>query len=194
MNYPSVLLVSIALGIDAFSVAISIGLAGVKRAEIILVCGIVTLFHILMPLLGLSLGTYLGQVAGPLASTVGALVLITIGLSAIWKNLKELGFVNTAAMDKPSPQNPNIFNNMANPVSLVLMAASVSLDALTVGFGLGALQVDLMVTVVTMGIVAGIMTAGGLYFGRGLNVTFGEKAEIFGGLILVLIGVKFLIW
>lgn len=194
MNYPSVLLVSIALGIDAFSVAISIGLAGVRRAEIILVCGVVTLFHILMPLLGLSLGTYLGQIAGPLASTVGALVLITIGLSTIWKNLKELGVVHKPSRDNIPAKNPNAITNITNPVSLVLMAASVSLDALTVGFGLGALKVDLILTVITMGAIAGIMTAGGLYFGRGLNVTFGEKAEIFGGFILVLIGLKFLIW
>lgn len=192
MNYLSVLLVSIALGIDAFSVAISIGLAGIRRKEFILVSAVVTLFHIFMPLLGLSLGTYLGQIAGPMASIIGALVLITIGFSTIWSSIQELR-TETGRSSFAKPKNKGIVN-VANPVSLVLMAASVSLDALTVGFGLGTLQVDLLVTVLTMGGVAGVMTAGGLYFGKKLNFTFGEKAEILGGIILILIGIKFLIW
>lgn len=186
MNYWSVLLVSVALGIDAFSVAISIGMAGVRRREFILVAAVVTLFHIFMPLAGLTLGSYLGRLAGPLASIIGALVLVSIGLSTIWSNIREM-----KESSVPSGRSKGVVN-IANPVSLVLMAASVSLDALTVGFGLGTLRVDLLLTVLTMGAVAGIMTACGLYFGKRLNISFGEKAEILGGIILVLIGIKFL--
>lgn len=193
MNYFSVLLVSVALGIDAFSVAISIGLAGIKRKEVYLVSGVVTLFHIFMPLIGLNMGNYLGRIAGPMASTIGAFVLISIGLHTIWSNLKEMGVFRTGNSVSKLPEKNGIIN-ISNPVSLVLMAASVSLDALTVGFGLGTLEVDLVLTVITMGIVAGLMTTSGLYFGKRLNVTFGEKAEIIGGLILVAIGLKFLIW
>lgn len=192
MNYLSVLLVSVALGIDALSVAISIGLAGIRRKEVYLVSGVVTLFHIFMPLIGLNMGNYLGRIAGPMASTIGAFVLISIGLHTIWSNLQKMGVFRTANSSKTSEKNGII--NISNPVSLVLMAASVSLDALTVGFGLGTLKVDLLLTVITMGLVAGFMTASGLYFGKRLNVTFGEKAEILGGIILVAIGLKFLIW
>lgn len=193
MNYISVLLVSVALGIDAFSVAISIGLAGVKRKEVYLVSGVVTLFHVFMPLIGLNMGNYLGRIAGPMASTIGAFVLISIGLHTIWSNIKEIGIFKTANSAAKSSEKNGIIN-ISNPVSLVLMASSVSLDALTVGFGLGTLKVDLLLTVITMGLVAGFMTASGLYFGKRLNVTFGEKAEILGGVILVAIGLKFLIW
>lgn len=191
MNYPAVFLVSVALGIDAFSVAISIGLAGVRLKDLFMVSGIVTAFHIFMPLLGLSLGNYLGKIAGPMASVIGALVLITIGISTIWSNIKDLGWFGL----KPTIGGKNKRTiNIHNPLSLSLMAASVSMDALTVGIGLGTLQVNLLITVLTMGIVAGIMTIIGLLFGRGLHYTLGEKAEIFGGLILVLIGLKFLVW
>lgn len=190
MNYTTVLLVSVALGIDALSVALSIGLAGVNRREIIMVSGAVTTFHVFMPLLGLSLGHYLGQIAGPLASAIGALVLITIGTSTIWKSLRELGIFGRSPAEGGAPA----FADMSNPISLVLMAASVSLDALTVGFGLGTLKVDLFLTVVTMGVVAGIMAGLGLIFGRRLNVAFGERAEILGGVILIIIGLKLLLF
>jgi putative Mn2+ efflux pump MntP len=191
MNYPAVLLVSVALGIDAFSVAISIGLSGVRMREIILVSGVVSIFHVFMPLIGLYLGSYLGSVAGPIASTVGALVLLAIGLNTIWESLKGLGIINSFSLKEHGGSNAII--NIKNPVSLMLMAGSVSLDALTVGFGLGALQVDLFLTVITMGIVAGLMTAMGMIFGKGLNMAVGEKAEILGGLILVIIGLKLLV-
>jgi len=184
MDFLTVLIVSAALGIDAFSVAIGIGLTGVRKKGILLVTGIVTLFHILMPLLGLTLGTYLGQVAGPVAGTIGALVLIAIGLNTIRGGLRGLG---SGAAERRG------FVNVASPAGLIVMASSVSMDALTVGFGLGALQVDLFLTVVTMGIVAGLMTAAGLVFGRVLSKTVGEKAELLGGFILVAIGVKLLL-
>lgn len=190
MNYSSIFLVSVALGIDAFSVAVSIGLSGVKRRDMLIVSGVVMVFHILMPLLGLTLGNYLGQVAGPIAGTIGALVLISIGINTIWGSLKDLGIFTANGGQK----HANSAINISNPVSLVLMAVSVSLDALTVGFGLGAVKVDLLLTVITMGVVAGAMTILGVFFGQRLNRTFGEKAEIIGGLILVIIGLKLLFW
>lgn len=192
MNYLTVLLVSVALGIDAFSVSISIGLTGVKRREMYLVSGVVTIFHIIMPLIGLSLGSYLGKIAGPMASAVGAIVLISIGSSTIWKSIKEM------REDKKNAHSSGVktdkFIDISNPVSLILMAASVSLDALTVGFGLGTLKVDLYLTVLTMGVVAGIMTVIGLISGKKLSHAFGEWAEILGGLILVAIGLKFILF
>ena len=99
-----------------------------------------------------------------------------------------------AAKDKGGGTKVSEMINISNPISLAVLAASVSLDALTAGIGLGTLHVDLTLTVITMGIVAGLMTAAGLVFGKRLNKSFGSKAEILGGAILVLIGLKFLIW
>jgi len=182
MDYPAVLLVSIALGIDAFSVAIGIGLLGVKWREVFLVSGTVSIFHVFMPLIGLYLGTYLGKIAGPIASTIGALVLLAIGLNMLWDSIRETNTQKRPVLD------------LKSTLSLVLMAGSVSLDALTVGFGLGTLKVDLLLTVVTMGITAGLMTATGLIFGYKLSRFVGSKASMLGGMILVMLGLKLLIW
>jgi len=193
MNYFTVVLVSVALGIDAFSVAISIGLSGVKKKQMFTMIAVVTMFHVFMPLLGVYLGTYLGNIAGPMASAIGAFVLIAIGLSVIWKSIKELGLIKLSAHktggDSRFEQGLLSIDNL---FSLVLLCASVSLDALTVGFGLGTLKVDLFLTVITMGIIAGLMTFIGFIFGRRLNSAFGDWAEIAGGLILVGIGIKIL--
>lgn len=198
MDYATVLLVSVALGIDAFSVAIGLGLMGVKVREILLVAGVVSLFHVFMPLTGLYLGGYLGSIAGPVASLIGAMVLVAIGLNICWESLRDMGWLQGAGRkaedgEKTAPKGNGLTVDFRNPVSLVVMAGSVSLDALSVGFGLGTLKVDLWLTVLTMGIVAGLMTATGMAFGKGLHKIVGEKAGILSGIILVVIGLRILI-
>ena len=73
---------------------------------------------------------------------------------------------------------------------MLVMAGSVSLDALTVGFGLGTLQVNLVLTVLIMGAVAGIMTLTGFLLGKKMGPWLGEKAQILGGVILIIIGIE----
>lgn len=187
MNLGTIFAVAFALGIDAFSLSIGIGLSGVERKQIYLVSSVVAIFHILMPLIGLYLGQVLGNFVGPIASSFGAVVLIFIGGHTILGKIKEkngsLGNA-TGTFDVLS---------INHPLSLLLMATSVSLDALTVGFGLGALHFDLTLTVVIMGLVAGLMTLSGLVFGKKLSHTVGEKAELLSGLILIAIGIKLLL-
>jgi putative Mn2+ efflux pump MntP len=194
MNYPAVLLVSVALGVDAFSVAIGIGLLGVKIKEVLLVSGVVSIFHVFMPLIGLYLGVYLGNIAGPIAGTIGALILLAIGLNMVGDSLRENNLLKHSARSQKSlAYKKGTGINVKNPLSLILMAGSVSIDALTVGLGLGTLQVDLFLTVITMGITAGLMTMIGLVFGQGLSKIVGSKAGLLGGIILILIGLKLLI-
>ncbi|SMB88168.1 Putative Mn2+ efflux pump MntP [Desulfonispora thiosulfatigenes DSM 11270] len=181
MDLPAIFIVSIALGIDAFSLSLGIGLSGVKRKQVYLVSIVVAIFHIIMPLIGLYLGMTLGNFVGPIAGKIGALVLIFIGAQAIWKKWRS----------RNEAENNSIIS-INHPLGLILMAISVSLDALTVGFGLGTLRVDLTLTVIIMGAVAGIMTFMGLIFGKKLNHSFGEKAELVGSLILIIIGIRLL--
>lgn len=184
MNLITIIAIAFALGIDAFSLSIGIGLCGIKRGQIYLVSGVVAIFHVIMPLTGLFLGQILGKIIGPIASSFGAIVLIFIGAHTIWKKIKE--------SRDPSCGSGFDCISISHPLSLILMAVSVSLDALTVGLGLGALNFDLTLTVIIMGIVAGLMTFGGLVFGKRLSCTVGEKAEMLSGLILIAIGVKLL--
>ncbi|KJS85484.1 MAG: hypothetical protein JM58_08580 [Peptococcaceae bacterium BICA1-8] len=186
MSIPTIFAVAFALGIDAFSLSIGIGLSGVKRQQMYLVSAVVAIFHVLMPLIGLYLGQILGSYVGPIASSFGAIVLIFIGGHTIWENIKE-----SRSSSGPSLGRFDVVS-ISHPVSLFLLAASVSLDALTVGLGLGALKVDLTLTILIMGIVAGIMTFGGLIFGKKLSRTVGEKAELLSGFILIGIGIKLL--
>lgn len=193
MTLFTLLIIAVALGTDAFSMALGIG-AGARLAakKIALVSVVVAVFHIVMPLIGLYLGAILGRVVGNVAIFIGAAVLILIGGHMIRESLKgKEGQVIPAAQTKSIAGSTKSGQPMVITSfwGLILLAASVSIDALTVGFGLGALNANIPLTVTVLGVVAGLMTAIGLLLGRRLGDWLGEKAILVGGIILVGIGI-----
>lgn len=179
MDMLTILALAVALGTDAFSLSVGIGLGGVRLRQLIVVSLTVLAFHIIMPLIGYFVGEWFGSM-GRIANIAGALVLIFLGL----KMIKE-------SLDGGIPDQQSFV--IANTMGLVLLAGSVSLDALSVGFTLGTQRVNLSLAVITMGIVAGVMTAAGMVLGKYAGKFLGSKAEIFGGLVLLGIGIK-LVW
>jgi len=188
----TVLLLAVALGVDAFSVAVSIGLQGVRKLLILELSGVVALFHVFMPLIGLALGGTLGRVMGDTAAIIGALVLLLIGGGMIREVIKTNLPRPAAGARKPSlvPQNLPVFMGLWG---MVAMAFSVSLDALSVGFGLGTTGVNLLFTVLAMGLAAGLMTAAGLLLGGYIGHKVEGQARLLGGLILVAVGIRMLL-
>ncbi|WP_406677264.1 manganese efflux pump MntP family protein [Moorella sp. ACPs] len=185
------ILVAMALGTDAFSLATGLALGGLRGRQALLFAGTVGIFHIIMPLTGLYLGLLLGRILGKLAAIIGALVLAGMGGLMLWEAVaspKESGGLAGQVL-RAVPGRKGILSGL---MAVLLMAGSVSLDALSVGFGLGAISVNIPLTVLTMGFIAGTMTALGLLAGRRLGAYLGSRAEIVGGLILVGIGLKML--
>ena len=177
MNLITLLLLAAALGTDAFSLSIGIGMAGIRVRQIWVISITVLIFHICMPLTGYFIGeafSYLGS----MASVAGALVLVFLGLKMTRDSLTE---------DKDQT-GPSVV--IANTLGLVLLAFSVSLDALSVGFTLVTQDVYSTLAAGVIGVIAGLMTASGLVFGKYLGEWIGSKAEALGGIILIGIGIR----
>lgn len=191
LNLAWIVAVAIALGADAFSLSLAIGLAGIRKSMILRLSLVVAVFHVVMPLSGMILGQALGSILGRYASGLGALVLIGLGGRMLYK------------VYRPTPEyfpfrearNALFKNKLSTQSSLTgfgiyVLAASVSLDALSVGFSLGTIRADLFITVMIIGLIAGLMTGIGLVLGRVMGTRLGDKAELLGGIALLLIGVK----
>ncbi len=178
MSLFTLLLVALALGTDAFALAIGIGITGIRKKRILIVSLVVCLFHIFMPLIGLG---------------IGLVVLILIGLNMLWgvmrQRTKVYSFSQAKVQMNPARKRQKTVESFWG---LIMLAGSVSIDALSVGFGLGALRAQIWGTVAVLGVVAGFMTALGFLLGRGLGSWMGEKAETMGGIILVAVGIKLL--
>jgi putative Mn2+ efflux pump MntP len=78
-------------------------------------------------------------------------------------------------------------------LALIVLAVATSLDALAVGLGLAALQVSIVYPAVVIGAVSFIMAVVGMKIAPGIGRLIGRWAELAGGLILVLIGVRILV-
>jgi len=193
LNLGWVVAVAIALGADAFSLSLAIGLSGVRKSMMLHLSLVVAVFHVVMPLVGMMLGQALGSMLGRYASAIGALVLIGLGARMLYKVYRptpehyHFGEARKGLFNKNSATKRSL-----NGWGLYVLAFSVSLDALSVGFSLGTIRADLFITVITIGLIAGLMTATGLVLGRVMGPKLGDKAELLGGLALLLIGIKLL--
>ncbi|HBW38230.1 manganese efflux pump [Desulfosporosinus sp. BICA1-9] len=191
MNLTWVVAVAIALGADAFSLSLAIGLAGIRKRMIVHLSLVVAFFHVFMPLCGMILGQALGTILGRYANLMGALVLIGLGGRMIYKVYRpseehfSFGEARKVLFHTKLSSNSSL-----SGWGIYVLAASVSLDALSVGVSLGTIRTDIYITVIIMGLIAGLMTGIGLVLGRMIGTRLGDKAELLGGLALLLIGVK----
>lgn len=181
MNIITIFALAVALGTDAFSVCVGLGMGGISRRQMLIFILFVTGFHIIMPLTGYIAGAVLGRFIGRAAGFAGALVLVYLGIKMILGALRKEDGKNTGPL-------------LTSRAGVILLTGSVSLDALSVGFTLGTQRVDLGTAALIMGLVAGSMAWLGIYGGRRVGGLVGEKAVFVGGPILVLIGIKLLFY
>ena len=76
---------------------------------------------------------------------------------------------------------------------LTLLAIATSIDAFAVGITYAVLKTDIIIPVIIIGLVAFIFTIIGIYLGQKIGNFFGDKFEILGGVILILLGIRILL-
>jgi len=188
------LILSVALGTDLFSVAIPIGMNPMRLRVIFRASVIFALFHIVLILSGYYIGHFLGAVVEHMgianqdypimtvqnwASILGALILTGLGIYMIKENL----ICAVPDQNKPHPLQGG---------ALFLLAASVSIDALAAGFSMGMMDVDLVKLSFILGSVIFIIAVLGLSLGQRAGQRIGERAELIGGIVLILLGLHVL--
>jgi putative Mn2+ efflux pump MntP len=174
----TIFMIGTALGMDAFSLGIGMGMGGIRLLTIVKVSITIGLFHIVMPLFGIILGIFLTSYVGNIAVYIGGLILMMLGLHMLW---------NSLFGEEKGPLLKTTF------WGLLLFSFSVSIDALSVGFSFGLFRVNIMVAVIIFGIMGTGLAAAGLLLGRRVGNWLGEYSEILGALILFGFGLKFLL-
>ncbi len=178
-QFITTLMMAIALGMDAFSLGIGIGMQRLSWIQIVKVSCTVGLFHIFMPLIGFAIGHFLSDLIGNFAIWIGGAILIYLGLNMIWSSFKN-GVATTTI-------------NQTAGIGLIILAFSVSVDALSVGLSLGLFSAHLSLTVMLFGVMGAIMTGLGLLIGNKVGEWLGDYGEAFGGVILLVFGIRFLV-
>ena len=181
MDLITIILVAIGLSVDAFSVAIGIGAANTKRswAPVLRLAAAFGLFQFAMPIAGWLAGLTIVNVIANYDHWIAFALLAYVGSKMIWEALKKEEEKETDDQTKGLP--------------LLLLSIATSIDALAVGFSFSVLKEQILFPSVIIGIVCFLMTAVGVIFGKVLARIFGKKVSIFGGVVLIGIGIKILI-
>ncbi len=189
-QFITIMLVAIVLGADSFSLAMGMGLKGVSRSYEYKFSSMVGIFHVIMPLIGLTLGMAAGNLLGVWAARLGAAVLAFMGGDLLWKGYKEMQpQIFKLNQGKVMIEKKDVVAD--GWINLTVLTTSVSIDALTVGFSLGTLfVVPIYYPVLVIGTVAGIMTMVGFQGGKFFSRIIGSYAQIAGGIVLITLALK----
>ena len=181
MAFQALLLVAIGLSMDAFGASISRGaLVGQHRLSIALwVASLFGCFAAVTPLVGWAIGIALLDLISALDHWIAFGLLSAVGTKMIF--------------DAWSHRDSVAANTGLRILILLVSAIATNVDAGIFGITLPLMQVNLLVASATIGIVTFTASFVGLYIGRVSGAALGHKAEIFGGVILIMIGTKILI-
>lgn len=176
-----VVVLAIALSMDALAVSIGLGSKQVYRTrKLAVMAGVYFgVFQGIMPLIGYMGGKgVLGWMEG-YAQWVAFILLILIGLKMIYEALSE-GIEEDIA-------------RVTHKVML-LLAIATSIDAMAAGFTLTLLDVNALLSCFIIGLVTFFFSFLGVYVGEKSGAKFESKAALFGGVVLILIGIKILVF
>jgi manganese efflux pump family protein len=173
----AVLLMSVALGMDAFSLGVGIGLKGVRLRDILKLSSVIALFHVLMPLAGMVTGHYVSTLLGGVATSVAGALLLLLGSHMVYSSLR-------------GEQTDSIDHRTG--WGIIIFSLSVSIDSFSVGVSLGMFSANLLFTVLMFGFFGGLMSVLGLLLGRKVSRSLGGYGEALGGVILLAFGLLFL--
>lgn len=184
MDTITLLGIAIALAMDAFAVALGAGLIlpQLTGRHLFRFGFHFGLFQALMPILGWLAGTSIRAQIEAFDHWLAFALLALVGGKMLWE----------ACHDDDEEQDERD-HDPTRGLSLVMLSIATSIDALAVGLSLALLGVTIWTPALVIGLVAGILTVCGMLLGRRLGRAWGTGVEIFGGLVLLAIGVKILL-
>lgn len=177
MNIFELFILAIGLSMDAFAVSVCKGLSlGRINAKLCIAGAWFGGFQALMPLVGYFGGRFFADKVTRYSHWVAFVLLVFIGAGMI-KESKEEEHVN-ADMDIKS---------------MFILAVATSIDALAVGVTFAFLKVEIVSAVSFIGVITFVCSAAGVKIGSLFGMKYKSKAELCGGIILILIGTKILL-
>lgn len=183
MGFLELLILAIGLSMDAFAVSVCKGLsmkkAGLRESAI---CGVwFGGFQALMPLIGFYLGTLFADAIEAFDHWVAFLLLAVIGINM----LKEAFGPEECCNDSDADLSVK---------TMFVMAVATSIDALAVGISLAmAGNVNIVVAVTLIGVTTFLLSALGVKIGNIFGSRYEKSAQIAGGVILIVLGLKILL-
>ncbi len=182
MSWPGLLVIAVALAMDAFAVAIVAGLTleALTRRHMFRLAFHFGIFQAAMFAAGWFLGNAVHKLVAASDHWIAFVLLLLVG-----------GNIIRGACRAPAP-----LRSAPDPTSgwqLVFLSFATSIDALAVGLSLALIGASVAVVALVIGLTAAALTLVGMALGRRVGVFWGRRVEMLGGFILIAIGIK-IVW
>ena len=171
---------AIGLAMDAFAVSICKGLSvkKIKPRHLVITGLYFGGFQAVMPLIGYYLGISFSNYIEMVDHWIAFVLLALIGANMIRESLSK---------DEDEKQTDDFSFK-----SMLPLAVATSIDALAVGVSLAFLKVNIFSSISLIGAITFVLSAIGVLLGKKVGSRFKSKAELLGGIILIVMGVKIL--
>jgi manganese efflux pump family protein len=178
MSFIDILGIAVSLAMDAFAVSLGAGTHPSMRGfrSLFRVSFHFGLFQFLMPLVGWAVGIAVAGLMGAFDHWVAFALLALVGGHMI-----QSGF----SMGQEAPRN-----DPSRGMTLLALSIATSIDALAIGLTLAMMRVNIWYPSVVIGIVTGALSILGVLLGKRLSARLGQRTEIIGGAVLILIGLR----
>lgn len=183
LGLPELFVLAVGLSMDAFAVALCKGLC-MRRLDVkqgLLIALFFGGFQALMPIAGWTLGTQFQRYITSFDHWIAFGLLMLIGVGMLREAAKEQEDEEACCQAKTGLKE------------LFLLAVATSIDALAVGVTFAFLQVRILPSAGLIGATTFLLSFAGVALGNRFGIKFRKKAQITGGIVLMLIGLKILL-
>lgn len=177
MSISEIVLIGIALSMDAFAVCIAssmvyTNMTGLRKLSMPILFG---LFQGIIPILGFFLGSLFASFIEKWSGPISLLILGIIGINMIREGL--------AKDEETEPKKLTLW-------ILLVQAVATSIDAFDVGVSFAANSANIWQSAPIIAVTTFVLSLIALFVGTKAGEKLGDKAEILGGIILIIIGIK----
>ncbi len=189
MSFISIFLIAVSLAMDAFAVSLTSGLKLKKPTlgSALYIGSFFGFFQFIMPVIGFYFTKFfVGALDGFNIDTYTKIIAFVL-LTLIGGNMLKEAF----SKDEEEEEEKDFSLSLGY---IIPLAIATSIDALSVGVTFALLNVEIFSSSLLIGVVALTISTVGVFLGSKLGETLQSKAEIFGGVVLILIGLKILLF
>ena len=174
--------IGVSLAMDAAAVSITNGfvISELKLRHVLRTSIFFGLFQAFMPVIGWAAGLSFARYIQAFDHWIVFLLLLFVGGKMIFESrvVREDNKKTKSCLHFPT---------------LIILSLATSIDALAVGLSFAFLQVAIVLPVVIIGTITLLLCIAGFYLGNSIGHLFEDKLELFGGLMLIVIGLKILV-
>ena len=201
MNLIELFFLAVGLSMDAFAVAVCAGLTMKKiTLKKLLIVGLYFgVFQALMPLVGYLVASLFAKQIVAYDHWIAFALLCFLGGKMIVGSFKKEGCADRECPEEtcadracPGGKRPDNSESSLKPAQMLPLALATSIDALAVGVSFAFLKAEIVPAVLAIGLTTLVLSMIGVKIGKAFGTRFKSKAELAGGIILVLMGLKIL--